>query len=209
MTTVFLHGLGQTGASWNETIALLPNENVCLCPNLSELLVGKQASFQNLYAGFESYCDRISGTFCLCGLSLGGVLALQYAANHPQRLNSLILMGAQYRSPKLLLAIQNLIFRFMKESNFQGLGFGKDDFIRLCATTGQVNLTAALPGIPCPTLVLCGENDSPNKKAALGLSRGIPGSKLVFIPQAGHELNKDCPEKLADILQEFLDGSLS
>ena len=209
MTTVFLHGLGQTGASWNETIALLPNENVCLCPNLSELLVGKQATFQNLYAGFESYCDRISGTFCLCGLSLGGVLALQYAANHPQRLNSLILMGAQYRSPKLLLAIQNLIFRFMKESNFQGLGFGKDDFIRLCATTGQVNLTAALPGIPCPTLVLCGENDSPNKKAARGLSRGIPGSKLIFIPQAGHELNKDCPEKLADILQKFLDGSLS
>lgn len=209
MTTVFLHGMGQTGASWNETIALLPNENVCLCPNLSELLVGKQATFQNLYAGFESYCDRISGTFCLCGLSLGGVLALQYAANHPQRLNSLILMGAQYRSPKLLLAIQNLIFRFMKESNFQGLGFGKDDFIRLCATTGQVNLTAALPGIPCPTLVLCGENDSPNKKAARGLSRGIPGSKLVFIPQAGHELNKDCPEKLADILQKFLDGSLS
>lgn len=209
MTTVFLHGLGQTGASWNETVALLPNENVCLCPNLSELLVGKQATFQNLYAGFESYCDRISGTFCLCGLSLGGVLALQYAANHPQRLNSLILMGAQYRSPKLLLAIQNLIFRFMKESNFQGLGFGKDDFIRLCATTGQVNLTAALPGIPCPTLVLCGENDSPNKKAARGLSRGIPGSKLIFIPQAGHELNKDCPEKLADILQKFLDGSLS
>lgn len=209
MTTVFLHGLGQTGASWDETIALLPNENVCLCPNLSELLVGKQATFQNLYAGFESYCDRISGTFCLCGLSLGGVLALQYAANHPQRLNSLILMGAQYRSPKLLLAIQNLIFRFMKESNFQGLGFGKDDFIRLCATTGQVNLTAALPGIPCPTLVLCGENDSPNKKAARGLSRGIPGSKLIFIPQAGHELNKDCPEKLADILQKFLDGSLS
>ena len=209
MTTVFLHGLGQTGASWNKTIALLPNENVCLCPNLSELLVGKQATFQNLYAGFESYCDRISGTFCLCGLSLGGVLALQYAANHPQRLNSLILMGAQYRSPKLLLAIQNLIFRFMKESNFQELGFGKDDFIRLCATTGQVNLTAALPGIPCPALVLCGENDSPNKKAARGLSRGIPGSKLVFIPQAGHELNKDCPEKLADILQKFLDGSLS
>ena len=209
MTTVFLHGLGQTGASWNEAIALLPNENVCLCPNLSELLVGKQATFQNLYAGFESYCDRISGTFCLCGLSLGGVLALQYAANHPKRLNSLILMGAQYRSPKLLLAIQNLIFRFMKKSNFQKLGFGKDDFIRLCATTGQVNLTAALPGIPCPTLVLCGENDSPNKKAARGLSRGIPGSKLVFIPQAGHELNKDCPEKLADILQKFLDGSLS
>ena len=209
MTIVFLHGLGQTGSSWKETIARLPKENVYLCPNLSELLAGKQASFQNLYTGLEAYCSRISGSISLCGLSLGGVLALQYAANHPQRLNSLILIGAQYRSPKLLLALQDLIFRFMKESNFQQLGFGKDDFIRLCATTGQINLKEALSGIPCPTLVLCGENDSPNKKAALGLSRGIPGSKLEFIPQAGHELNKDCPEKLTDILQKFLDGSLS
>lgn len=209
MTTIFLHGLGQTGASWNETVALLPQEGEYRCPNLSELLVDSEASFQNLYTALEEYCSQIPGTICLCGLSLGGILALQYAADHPERLNSLILIGAQYRSPKLLLALQNLIFRFMKESNFQNLGFRKDDFIRLCATTGQVNLKAALSGIPCPTLVLCGKNDSANNKAARGLSKGISGSKLVFIPQAGHELNIDCPEKLADILQKFWDGSLS
>lgn len=209
MTTVFLHGLGQTGASWNETISQLPKDNVYRCPNLPELLAGRQASFQNLYAALEEYCSQITGTFCLCGLSLGGVLALQYAADHPERLHSLVLIGAQYRSPKLLLVLQNLVFRFMKESSFQGLGFGKEDFIRLCATTGQVNLTAALPGIPCPTLVLCGEKDSANKKAALGLSSRIPGGKLMSIPQAGHELNKDCPEKLAEILRKFWDGSLS
>lgn len=209
MTTVFLHGLGQTGASWNETILQLPEGNDYRCPNLPELLAGRQASFQNLYAALEEYCSQITGTFCLCGLSLGGVLALQYAADHPERLHSLVLIGAQYHSPKLLLALQNLIFRFMKESSFQGLGFGKEDFIRLCATTGQVDLTAALSGIPCPTLVLCGEGDSANKKAALGLSHGIPGSELIFIPQAGHELNKDCPEKLAEVLRIFLDGNLS
>lgn len=209
MTTVFLHGLGQTGASWNETISQLPKDNGYRCPNLPELLAGRQANFQNLYAALEEYCSQITGTFCLCGLSLGGVLALQYAADHPERLHSLVLIGAQYRSPKLLLVLQNLVFRFMKESSFQGLGFGKEDFIRLCATTGQVNLTAALPGIPCPTMMLCGEKDSANKKAALGLSSRIPGGKLVLIPQAGHELNKDCPEKLAEILRKFWDGSLS
>ena len=95
MTNVFLHGLGQTSTSWKKTISLLPEDGDCRCPELSQLLDGKQASFQNLYAGLEEYCSQIPGTFCLCGLSLGGVLALQYAADHPDKLHSLVLIGAQ------------------------------------------------------------------------------------------------------------------
>ena len=53
MINVFLHGLGQTGASWEKTISLLPEDGDCRCPELSQLLGGKQASFQNLYAGLE------------------------------------------------------------------------------------------------------------------------------------------------------------
>lgn len=204
MTTVFLHGLGQTSTSWKKTISLLPEDGDCRCPELSQLLGGKQASFQNLYAGLEAYCSKIPGTFCLCGLSLGGVLALQYAADHPEKLHSLVLIGAQYRSPKLLLALQNLVFRFMKDESFQSLGYSKEDFIRLCKTTGQVDLTARLSGICCPTLVLCGEDDKPNKKAALGLSKSIPGSELHFISDSGHQVNLDNPRGLADLLQDFL-----
>lgn len=209
MTTVFLHGLGQTGASWEETISLLPKEGDYRCPELPQLLAGKQATFQNLYAALEEYCSQIPGTFRLCGLSLGGVLALQYAADHPNRLHSLVLIAAQYRSPKLLLALQNLVFRFMKEESFQDLGFGKEDFVRLCKTTGQVNLAAALSGISCPTLVLCGEADKANKKAALGLAKGIPGSELLFIPDSGHQVNLENPQRLADLLQDFHDLSSS
>lgn len=43
----------------------------------------------------------------------GGVIALQYAMEHPDRVNSLILIAAQYEMPKRLLAVQNIIFKIM------------------------------------------------------------------------------------------------
>ena len=36
-----------------------------------------------------------------------------YAIDHPDKVNSLILIAAQYKMPKKLLSIQNTIFRFM------------------------------------------------------------------------------------------------
>ena len=209
MTTVFLHGLGQTPKSWDGTIGLLPPDENSHCPDLLGLITDKESTFQNLYAAFSAYCDALPGKLRLCGLSLGGVLALQYAIEHPDRMDSLVLIGAQYRPPKGLLILQNLIFRFMPEKTFQEIGLGKKDFISLCASMMDIDLSQALKRIPCPTLVLCGENDSANKKAALGLSDGISGSKLMFVPQAGHALNKDCPEKLAEILGDFWNGTLS
>lgn len=209
MTTVFLHGLGQTPKSWDNVIGLPPMDEDTRCPDLMGLLNGKEANYQNLYAVFSAYCDALPGKLRLCGLSLGGVLALQYAIERPDRLDSLVLIGAQYRPPKGLLMLQNLIFRFMPEKTFQGIGLGKKDFLSLCRSMMDIDLSRELKSIPCPTLVLCGENDSANKKAALGLSHGIPGSRLMFLPQAGHEVNKDNSEKLAEILRGFRAGTLS
>ena len=204
MTTIFLHGLGQTAASWANTIAALPQDWDYRCPELPELLAGKQATYQDLYAALEEYCHAIPGELTLCGLSLGAVLALDYGIRHPEKLHSLILIAPQYQMPRALLALQNLLFRFMPEKNFQGLGFGKQDFTLLCTTTGQQNLTAGLPRICCPALILCGESDKANKKAARGLSQAIQGSRLAIIPNAGHQLNTDAPQALAKEIQAFL-----
>ena len=203
MTTVFLHGLGQTAASWDETIALLPEAGDYRCPELPELLCGKEATYQNLYAALEEYCDAIPGRLTLCGLSLGAVLALDYGIHHPQKLHSLILIAPQYKMPRLLLAVQNLLFRFMPERNFQGLGFNKQDFTRLCTTTGQQDLTKDLPRICCPTLNLCGESDKANRNAAQGLSQRIPHSRLVILPGSGHQVNTDNPQALAQQISSF------
>ena len=203
MTTVFLHGLGQTPESWQPVLSQLPPEGDYRCPSLPELLAGKPVCYQNLYTALEAYCGEIDGKFCLCGLSLGAELALDYAIHHSQRLHGVVLIACQYKMPKLLLAVQNVMFRFMPEENFQGLGFGKQDFARLCSTTGKQDFSKALDKIRCPSLILCGQADSANKKAALGLSRKLPGSNLALVSGSGHEVNKDAPEKLSQLLQDF------
>lgn len=202
MTTVFLHGLGQTPESWQPVITKLP-EGDYRCPSFSELLRGQEVCYEKLYAALEDYCGKIDGEFCLCGLSLGAELALHYALEHSQRLSGLVLIACQYKMPKLLLSIQNVLFRLMPEKNFHDLGFGKEDFTRLCVTTGQQDFSNGLETIRCPSLILCGEKDGANKKASLGLSRRIPGSKLFILPKSSHEVNKDAPETLAQLLREF------
>ncbi|MFR5555446.1 MAG: alpha/beta fold hydrolase [Coprococcus sp.] len=62
----------------------------------------------------------------LCGLSLGGILALQYALEHPQKVASVVLIGTQYTMPKRLREIlKNHIDMFrisLPRSVFQNMG---------------------------------------------------------------------------------------
>lgn len=200
---VFLHGLGQTPGSWTETIQKLNPAGPSLCPNLAELLQGKDPDYQSLYEAVSALCSQVDGTLDLCGLSLGGVLALQYAIEQPRKVRSLVLIAPQYRMPKTLLKVQNLLFRFMPERAFQSTGFGKKAFIRLCGSMMDLDFTSALSAVGCPVLVLCGERDSANKKAAAKLTELLPDAEMQEIPGAGHEVNLDAPEQLAGVLSRF------
>lgn len=82
MKTILIHGLGQTAGAWNKTTELLPQEDV-LCPELSAFIGG--GSYGELYSGFSRYLDELGQPLFLCGLSLGAVLALNYAADVPAR----------------------------------------------------------------------------------------------------------------------------
>jgi len=42
---VFLHGLGQTSSSWQETITAIKADTDASCPDLSELLLGKEIKY--------------------------------------------------------------------------------------------------------------------------------------------------------------------
>lgn len=64
-----------------------------------------------------------------------------------------------------------------------------------------------LASIAVPTLVIVGENDGVTPVAASeALNAGIPGSKLVVIPEAGHLSNLEAPEAFNGALAEFLGG---
>lgn len=201
MNRYFLHGLGQTPASWDKTVGALgaPAD----CPDLRGLLNGRSALYSELYKALCEYLPA-DGELDMCGLSLGGILALNFAADFPSRVRSLVLIGAQYVMPKNLLKIQNAVFRFMPKSAFADTGFDKSDFLMLSNSMADLDFSGRLADISCPVLVICGEKDSANIKAAKNLARFLPNAELKTVPKSGHEVNIDAPETLVRLIKEFI-----
>lgn len=97
--------------------------------------------------------------FNLCGMSLGAVLALNYALDYPKKVQSLALIAPQANMPSVLLKVQNGLFRFMPEATFEKVGIAKKDMIALTNSMLKLNFTAQLHTISCPTLIVCGTKD--------------------------------------------------
>lgn len=202
MGYIFVHGLGQNATSW-QTVIQTMGERDCRCPELTDLLCSRPATYQTLFRCFSDYCNSQGEPVELCGLSLGGVLALNYAVLYPDRVRSLVLIGTQYQMPKNLLKLQNAVFRVMPGRAFQGMGFSKPDVIALTSSMMELDFSRELSKITCRTLVAYGEKDRANRKAALELKRGVPKAELAVIPAAGHEVNRDAPDALAALLAGF------
>ncbi len=200
--TVYLHGLGQTPAAWDKTLAALGEEDA-QCPHMGQLLERGAGSYDGLYKAFEGYCGELDGKLELRGLSVGAILALHYALDHPERVSSLVLIAGRVKSPRVLLALQNVIFSLMPETAFAGSGLKKAQMKGLCRSMAGLNLSGRLGEVSCPTLVLCGDQDKANRKEAETLVKGIPGARLGFIPGAGHEVNQDAPEVLAKTIAQW------
>ncbi len=174
-----------------------------VCPDFADLLQGQEATYQNLYEALSKICDSIDEAIDLCGLSLGGILALNYAIDHPEKVHSLVLIAAQYKMPRRLLRFQNILFRLMPKAMFRQTGFGKAEFLLLCKTMMELDFSGSIQKVACPALVICGENDSANKKAAAELADILGNAELQIIHGSGHEVNVEAPEKLAEALRSF------
>ena len=204
MKCILLHGLGQTPADWHNTVKNLDERFESNCPALFDWLQGTEFCYTNLYQGFEKYCDQFDAPLVLGGLSLGGILALQYAIEHSNKVQSLILMGTQFSMPKNLLKIQNIVFHFLPNRAFREMGASKKEIISLCNSMMPLDFTDDLEKIHCRTLILCGEKDKANYAASVQLKEKIATSELSVVCNAGHEINKDDPEKLSEIINTFL-----
>lgn len=201
MKKVLIHGSGHKATSWNKTLEYI-NDDV-LCPELSSILDGKEASYDNLYASFVKYCNDIEGKIDLCGLSLGGILALNYTLDYPDKVNSLILIGTPYKVPKVMFGIQNVIFKFLPKSLFEDMAFNKKDTFILGSSMKNLDFSDRVSKIECPTLIICGEKDKANIKSAYYLSKNIKGSQLEIIKNTGHIINEENPKELALLINNF------
>ena len=202
MKNILIHGLGQDDKSWENVILELNNIKVC-CPNLYDLVKEDKMNYSNLYKAFSKYCESKKDKLNLCGLSLGGILALDYTKEHPEQVNSIILIATPYEIPKNLFKIQNIIFKFMPRKAFLEMGCKKEDFINLVKSMENLDIKSNLDKIDCRTLIVCGKDDKANIEGSRALYEHIKDSELKIIENSMHEVNKDNPKELANIITKF------
>ena len=201
MKIVFLHGLGQRAADWEQVASPFPNMD---CPDLFEI-AGEKLNYSAVLSSLEERYEYEKEPLCLCGLSLGGMLALDYALRHGDRVAAMVLLGARDRTPRLLMDIQDLLFRCMPDKAFASTGMKKEQVRDLTRSMKDLDFTDRLSAIHCPVTVACGEKDHPNLAAARRLAKRLPNAQLYIVPRAGHELNADAPDTVAEIVRGSFD----
>lgn len=169
----------------------------------------------------------------LVGLSLGGMVSQNVAANHPERVLSVALCDTateifpsstwgdriQIAKEKGVEALaEGTLSRWMVDAFRQNhpeeverirqiiLGTPVEGYMGCAGAIRDMNQTLLVLKIKAPTLVIVGAQDaSTTVDHALVLHRLILGSQLVIIDQAAHLSNIDQREKFNQTLRAFLD----
>jgi hypothetical protein len=88
-------------------------------------------------------------------------------------------------------------------SNVYGYMWGPSEFTST-GTLRDFDRLDELNGIAVPTLLVCGEFDEASPRTVQGYSRMIPKSRFEMIPDAAHSTLNDNPQKMLQVLGNFL-----
>jgi len=172
----------------------------------------------------------------LLGHSFGGRIAIKLAAKNPSKLKGLILAAAagikrkKTIKDRILLKIVRLAKKLGVQEQFSDMrGFNqlarkifyryvlrRTDYFtanpmqkEIMKSALEEDLATLLPAISAPTLIIWGKKDSftPIKDAYL-MKEKIKNSRLEVLPQNGHSLHLQCPEKLAPAIKNFINSTL-
>lgn len=172
----------------------------------------------------------------LIGHSMGALIALEAAAQSPDRVQRLLLVGAAAAMPvhpDLLSAAQANSHDAIAMVNIWGHGFraglggsaapglwmtGNGERILeraqpgvlhrdLSACNAYTGGLAAAAKVQANTLILAGERDQMTPlKGARQLAAAIPGARLITVPAAGHMLMTECPDEMLEAMRSLLLG---
>jgi 3-oxoadipate enol-lactonase len=170
----------------------------------------------------------------IAGASMGGMVALAFAARYPARTSALGLIdttawyGAEAPKNWAARADQAVKQGFRSLIDFQTTRWFGDDFraknsdvvqhcvdiflkndvpayVEACHMLGRSDLRAALPMLQMPTAVVVGEEDYAAPVAmARALHDGIAGSTLTVLPKARHLTPLEVPDIIAAELDRLL-----
>jgi 3-oxoadipate enol-lactonase len=236
---VWLGSLGSATAMWDRQVAVFCGDRRCVLvdhpghgasPPVSEPL-----SIAAIGGAVLAALDRSEVTRAdVVGLSLGAMVAMWLAAEHPQRVDRLALLctSAKFDSPDpwheraetvraggTAAVADTVVGRWLSPeyaadhadevATFVDMVMATDDesYARCCEAIAAMDLHPLLPAIRAATLVVAGTLDPATPPPYLAaIAAAIPGSRLEAVATA-HLANWERAGEVNGILAAHLDGS--
>ena len=234
---VFSNSLGTTLAMWDAVVPALAGRYRCLRYDArghgrSEV-TDTPIAIDDLANDLAGLLDGLGiATAHVVGLSIGGMIAQAFAAAHPQRVNSLVLMSttADFAATPALHERAQLVRRDGVEAVVEAtmgrwftapfrqrvpnevarvrdvfLATDRRCYAACCDAIAETDLSDRISAIAKPTLIMVGADDPATPPAmAEEIRARIAGAELVTLSDAAHLLAVEHPEAVSAHLTAFL-----
>jgi len=203
---VFLHGLGTSAASWAAVAEALADRYETLAVDLighGESAVPDDAGEyrrDRVLADIDEVCALVDRRPLLVGHSLGGYLALAYAATRPGAVRGLVVVntGPGYRDD-----VKREEWNARSRRNAHR--FGVPPQVADLNLQDDAVVIERLPDIDAPTLALAGGDDRPEyATSGAYLERKMPDARFRVVDGGGHSMHESShADEVATLIADF------
>lgn len=176
------------------------------------------------------------GPTVLCGLSIGGMIAMDACAKRPDAIRGLVLADTsdsigprafwdtrirQVREHGIEPIAESVMERwfgtaFRRERQAEVRGWTNllarvpvEGYVGSCAALRDADLSSSVSGIETPAVCICGSEDLSTPPATVrSLASRLPNAEYVEMEGAGHLTPVERPGEFAEILERFAEGRL-
>lgn len=231
-TLILIHGAGGTHLYWPPEVRRLPGTRV-YAPDLPGHGKSRGRGHQTIEAYSQSVLDWMTGlgvhSAVFVGHSMGGAIALNLALDYPEHVVGVVLMGggARFKVAESLLDSTQSATTYMNAVKLiVDWSFSPTTPNRLKELAGQrmaetrasvlhndlnacqsFDATERIGDLKKPALIVCGTDDRmmPPRYSQF-LAEQIPGADLQLISEAGHMVQLEKPQLVANAILNFLRG---
>lgn len=226
---VLLPGLGDSAESWVGVLPALAQERRVLALELVGFGKTPMPPQGMRFSVLTDYLARFLDAAgvrraILAGNSLGGAVAIRYAARHPGRVAHLFLLNSAGLTGRVATVLEPATLELASELVAITVGPGRrlprfilrDLFRNLhaparrayLASAEPTDVTADLPivaGLGIPTTIIWGAHDQliPLEQGRR-LRDALPGAELIVLPDGGHSPQSDQPREVVRIIRQRL-----
>ncbi|WP_265587733.1 alpha/beta fold hydrolase [Sphingomicrobium arenosum] len=231
---LFLHGVGSDKSVWMPQLAHFGQERLAIAadyPGYGDSHFRPGATRKDYADAMIALLDRLEiGEAHVCGLSLGGIVAMEMAIHHPTRVAGLVIANSFGRHPdgeaiydRSVGAARSIGMEALARTRAASLlgieppagledelvetmaAIDPEAYVLGAEAVWRADLTRDLHRIHSPALVLCGTEDAITPPALSdALAAALPAARRVDIAEAGHLTNAERPLAFNRLVEQFI-----